>query len=81
MKKVTTHQAKTHLSKLVAEAEGGEEIIILRGSRPAARLTGVGRGARPKRPRVGTHTSPPVRAAKDAYAPLTDEELAGWGVR
>lgn len=80
MKKVTTHQAKTHLSRLVAEVEGGEEILILRGTRPAARLVAPGKRAASKRPKVGTITSAPVRAAKDAFAPLTDEELSEWGL-
>lgn len=81
MKQVTTHEAKTHLSKLLAEVERGEEIIILRGSKPAARLTAVGRRPSSKRPKVGVHTSGPVRAAADAFAPLTDEELVVWGLR
>ena len=80
MKTVTTHEAKTHLSRLVAEAENGEEIIILRGSEPAARLTAVSRKRLPHRPKVGTHTSRPVKIAPDAFAPLTDQELAEWGL-
>jgi prevent-host-death family protein len=42
---VTVHQAKTQLSKLVARAEAGEEIIIARGSEPAVKLTPVGKKA------------------------------------
>lgn len=80
MKTVTTHEAKTHLSRLVAEAENGEEIIILRGSKPAARLTGLRQKRLPRRPKVGTHTSRPVKIAPDAFAPLTDRELADWGL-
>ena len=38
MKTVNIHAAKTHLSSLVAAAEAGEEIIIARAGRPAARL-------------------------------------------
>lgn len=45
---VTVHQAKTELSKLIARAEAGEEIIIARGSEPAVKLTPVGKKA-PKR--------------------------------
>lgn len=80
MKTVTTHEAKTHLSRLVAEAEEGEEIIILRGSKPAARLTGISPKRLPRRPKVGTHTSKPVTAAPGAFAPLTDQELKEWGL-
>jgi prevent-host-death family protein len=75
VKTVTIHEAKTHLSRLVAEAENGEEIIILRVSRPAARLRGMSQKRVARRPKVGTHTSKPVRVAPDAFAPLTDQEL------
>jgi prevent-host-death family protein len=36
--KVNIYEAKTRLSQLVDRAEAGEEIIIARGGRPAARL-------------------------------------------
>ena len=36
--KVNIYDAKTRLSQLVDRAEAGEEIIIARGGRPAARL-------------------------------------------
>ncbi|HSY49492.1 MAG TPA: type II toxin-antitoxin system Phd/YefM family antitoxin [Thermoanaerobaculia bacterium] len=35
---VNIYEAKTRLSQLVDRAEAGEEIIIARGGRPAARL-------------------------------------------
>jgi len=35
------HAAKTQLSRLIARAEGGEEVIIARRSTPVARLTRV----------------------------------------
>jgi prevent-host-death family protein len=38
MKKVNIHQAKTELSKLVERAEAGEEIVIARAGKPAAKL-------------------------------------------
>ncbi|MBC7767851.1 MAG: type II toxin-antitoxin system Phd/YefM family antitoxin [Phycisphaerales bacterium] len=38
MAKVTIHAAKTNLSKLVARAEAGEEIMIYRGDKLAAKL-------------------------------------------
>ena len=41
MKQVNIYEAKTHLSKLVDEAAQGEEIIIARAGKPAARLTRV----------------------------------------
>jgi len=35
---VNMHEAKTHLSKLVARVEGGERIVITRAGKPAATL-------------------------------------------
>lgn len=47
MKTVTIHQAKTHLSRLLREVEGGETIIIARGKTEVARLTALGEAKRP----------------------------------
>jgi prevent-host-death family protein len=38
---VNVHEAKTHLSRLLARVESGEEIIIARAGRPIARLARV----------------------------------------
>lgn len=35
---VNIHEAKTHLSRLVDRVEAGEEILIARAGKPAARL-------------------------------------------
>ena len=51
MKTVTMHEAKTHLSRLVAEALAGEEIVIARRKQPLVRLSVI-REERSKR-RVG----------------------------
>lgn len=37
------HEAKSQLSKLVALAEGGEEVVIQRSGRPVARLVAAQR--------------------------------------
>jgi prevent-host-death family protein len=37
------HEAKSQLSRLVALAEGGEEVVIQRSGRPVARLVAVQR--------------------------------------
>ena len=39
MKTVTMHEAKTHLSRLVAQAMAGEEIVIARRKQPLVRLS------------------------------------------
>lgn len=38
MTKVTIHAAKTNLSKLIAQVEAGEEVVICRGDVEVARL-------------------------------------------
>jgi prevent-host-death family protein len=35
---VTIHQAKTHLSRLIAAVERGEEVVIARRDKPVVRL-------------------------------------------
>jgi prevent-host-death family protein len=42
MKQVNVHEAKTHLSKLLDEAEAGEDIVIARSGKPAVRLVPLG---------------------------------------
>ncbi len=39
MKYVNTHEAKSQLSRLIAAARAGEEIVICQAGKPAARLT------------------------------------------
>ena len=79
MKKITTHYAKTHLSRLLKEVQQGEEIVILNGQTPAGRLIAVAPNSR-RRPVVGTVTSEPVVCAEDAFAPLDDDALKEWGL-
>ena len=38
MPTVNVHQAKTHLSRLLAQVEAGEEVVIARRGQPVARL-------------------------------------------
>jgi prevent-host-death family protein len=38
MARVGMHEAKTHLSRLVEQAEAGEEVVIQRSGKPVARL-------------------------------------------
>jgi prevent-host-death family protein len=45
------HQAKTNLSKLIEQAEAGEEVVIARNGKPVVRLTAVGPEPIPDIPR------------------------------
>ena len=79
MKSVTVHEAKTTLSKLLAETAKGEQIIVCKGEQPIARLIPF-RPAAHKRPRVGEITSRPVKYTEDCFAPLSEAEAALWGL-
>jgi len=47
---VNVHDAKTHLSRLLARVEEGEEITISRAGRPVAKLVPVDSVRLPRRP-------------------------------
>lgn len=70
MIEVNIHEAKTHLSKLLARVEAGEEVIIARAGEPVARLVPLDR--RPKRRIPGTLRGQ-IRIAEDFDAPLDPE--------
>lgn len=50
MKSVNIHEAKTHLSKLLERAAGGEEIIIAKAGKPMAKLVPYREEERPREP-------------------------------
>ena len=50
MKTVNIHAAKTHLSRLVEEVAKGEEIIIAKAGKPAARLIALEKVAVDRKP-------------------------------
>ena len=50
---VTIHVAKTHLSRLIERAAAGEEIVILRGKIPVARLIAL--ASKPAKRRFGAY--------------------------
>lgn len=75
--KVNIYEAKTKLSQLVDRAEAGEEIIIARRGRPAARLIALRSPAvvrKPGRMRGRVRISPDFDAPLPGH--LFDPELA-----
>ena len=46
---VTIHEAKTHLSRLIAAVERGEEVIIARRDKPVVELRAVESSSKTKR--------------------------------
>jgi prevent-host-death family protein len=70
---VTVHQAKAQLSKLIARAEAGEEIVIARGNEPVVKRTPIGK----KAPRREFGAMKGAYDLPDAFFfdPLPEEEL------
>ena len=76
-KSVNVHQAKTELSKLLAEVERGVEVVIARNNTPVAKLVPFP-APLGKRLRVDTWKGR-VRMASDFDAALTRADLRKWG--
>ena len=73
MQRVTIHAAKTHLSRLIEAALNGEEVIIVKGSKPVVRLVPV-----PQRPfQVGVLAGR-LGTGPDFLAPMEGAELDPW---
>ena len=75
MKTFTIHAAKTNLSKLIARACDGEEIVIAKGDEPVVRLVPILHG-KPVR-RFGSMKGQ-ARVTPAFFEPLSDEDLRGW---
>ena len=69
---VNVHHAKTHLSKLIAAAENGEEVIIARAGKPAVKLVVVTEPARKSRATMLGSGIGKIWMAEDAFSPETD---------
>jgi len=77
----TVHQAKTNFSRLLKEAEAGEEVIVMRGSTPVAKVVPIAVAPAPKQPfrLMGAYRGQ-LRWDEDAFDPMTDEELVECGL-
>ena len=74
MSVVNVHYAKTHLSRLLAQVEGGEEVVIARNGTPVARLVGAKKRAR-RQPDI---LKGKVVIPDSFFDPLPEEELRAW---
>ncbi|MDP1738634.1 MAG: type II toxin-antitoxin system prevent-host-death family antitoxin [Caulobacter sp.] len=78
----TVHQAKTQLSKLLAQAEAGEEVIIARGKAPSVRLIPIAKASNADTalsgPRVPGAWKGRFELPDSFFDPLPQEELALW---
>jgi prevent-host-death family protein len=72
---VNIHEAKTQLSKIIARACRGEEVVIAKAGRPLVRLTPIER--QPSGRRFGALQG---KATVDDrfFEPLPEDELRGW---
>lgn len=74
MPTVNVHQAKTQLSRLLAQVERGEEVVIARRGEPVARLVSCKiKGKRQPDVLKGKVTIP-----DSFFDPLPEEELRLW---
>jgi len=76
MATIKMHEAKTHLSSLVARAIGGEEIVIARGDKPQVKLVPV--EPRLKRNRVPGLLKGQISIPDSFFEPMSEEDLALW---
>ena len=72
MQTINTHQAKTHLPKLLEEVGHGLEIIIAKSGKPIAKLTGLS----PAKPvRTPGFLKGKIKIAENFDAPLPNDVL------
>ena len=79
-KTVNIHTAKTTLSKLVADAEAGEDVYIARAGKPAVKLVPVDEKKR-RKPKAKIDRKPgflkgKIKIRKGFYDPLPADMLA-----
>ena len=72
---VNIHDAKTHFSRLVDRAAGGEEIVIEKAGKPLAKLVPYREARGPRRPGALRRR---IRVADDFDAPLPDDVAAAF---
>lgn len=75
MTTVTIHQAKTNLSKLIAEVLAGGEVVIARGKEPAVKLVPIN-PTKPKR--MPGRLKDKIKLTDAFFEPLPDDELTLW---
>ena len=71
----TVHEAKTNLSKLIAEALEGGEVVIARGKVPAVKLVPVDQ---PPRKRQFGALKGKIAIDQRFFEPLPEDELRAW---
>lgn len=78
MTRVTVHEAKTHLSRLLEEVEKGGEVVISRRDKPIARLVPIEPLSDVKPARQAGRFAGQFELGTAFFEPMSDEELASW---
>lgn len=78
MAMVNVHEAKAHLSAMLARVEAGETVVIARRNKPIAKLVPVEDDAPKKPPRRLGLAEGEFTIPDDFFYPMTEEELADW---
>ena len=76
MAQFSVHDAKTNLSRLIADALAGSDVVIARGSVPVVRLVPV----EPQGRRVFGALKGRITLDKTFNETLPDDELDGWNL-
>ena len=74
---VNVHQVKTHLSRLIDAAHGGETIVLAKAGKPWARLAPLESEA-PRRVAGRLRHLGPLSQPDLLSEPISPEELADW---
>ena len=74
MTTVNVHEAKTHLSRLLAQVEAGKEVVIARNGAPVARLVPCQKQGR----REFGALKGRVVVPDSFFEPLPESELEAW---
>ncbi len=74
MTTVNIHEAKTNLSRLLAQVEAGDDVVIARNGKPVARLVAV----EPPAKREFGALRGRIKLDNSFFEPLPDDELDAW---
>ena len=70
----TVHQARTHLSRLLKEAEAGNEVVLMRGKKPVAKIVPIQEPKTDDRSFRMLGAFPEISWAPGAFDPATDDD-------
>jgi prevent-host-death family protein len=75
----TVHQAKTHFSRILKEVEAGQEVVVMRGKKPVAKVVPIEIPVFSRKALAGSYRGK-LSWTQDAFDPLTDAELVEMGM-